>query len=211
MPVSKIDRLRWRLAVALAPKVQHPIAPAGAADTFRALLEGLGHKVSKARGGDPEVSAIISPLFREMPNPYDAKIAVTTIHARTVVREVVKMIDRQTRVTLIGGRRACSTFHFDSAVLPKLQPHRDDEPDIVPPARRISPRSGRDICHYCKTAPGLTMDHVAPLSLGGANLWWNVVSACKKCNVKKGNYAPTCQCDFCLRAVELFLAGYRTA
>lgn len=211
MPVSKIDRLRWRIAVAMAPKVRHPIAPAGAADTFRDLLEGLGHHVASARGGDSEMSALVSPIFGNQPTPFDAKIGVSTTHARTIIREVVKVLDPSVRVTFIPGRRSRSTSFFDSAVLAKLQPHRNDEPDLTIPADRISPRSGRDVCHYCKTAPGLTMDHVVPISLGGANLWWNIVSACKSCNSKKGNLAPVCPCDFCRRTVALFIDGYRTA
>ena len=33
----------------------------------------------------------------------------------------------------------------------------------------------------------LTLDHVVPISRGGETTWENVVTACKKCNNKKGN------------------------
>jgi len=37
----------------------------------------------------------------------------------------------------------------------------------------------------------LTIDHVIPRSRGGMTTWDNVVSACRKCNIKKGNRTPS--------------------
>ncbi len=51
----------------------------------------------------------------------------------------------------------------------------------------------RHRCQYCgkEFAPGLlTLDHVIPTSQGGKTQWDNVVTACKTCNVKKGNRKP---------------------
>lgn len=45
-------------------------------------------------------------------------------------------------------------------------------------------------CQYCNTQPGLaelTVDHVLPRSRGGRSDWLNCVSACARCNKKKGN------------------------
>jgi len=44
-------------------------------------------------------------------------------------------------------------------------------------------------CQYCGRNGGekLTIDHVLPKSLGGRTVWENVVSACRACNLKKGN------------------------
>jgi 5-methylcytosine-specific restriction endonuclease McrA len=44
-------------------------------------------------------------------------------------------------------------------------------------------------CQYCGRNSGerMTMDHVIPKSLGGRTVWENVVSACRACNLKKGN------------------------
>jgi 5-methylcytosine-specific restriction endonuclease McrA len=45
-------------------------------------------------------------------------------------------------------------------------------------------------CQYChKTHPShqLTYDHVIPRSRGGETSWSNVVTACIRCNLKKGN------------------------
>ena len=51
----------------------------------------------------------------------------------------------------------------------------------------------RHICQYCgglfpKTQ--LTIDHVIPQSRGGQDSWENLVLACTKCNVQKGNRTP---------------------
>ena len=42
-------------------------------------------------------------------------------------------------------------------------------------------------CQYCgERVPKLTVDHVIPRRLGGEHRWDNVVSACPRCNHKKG-------------------------
>ena len=49
------------------------------------------------------------------------------------------------------------------------------------------------MCQYCgnKFSYGnLTMDHIIPKSKGGHRIWTNIVSACSKCNNKKGNKTP---------------------
>jgi 5-methylcytosine-specific restriction endonuclease McrA len=48
-------------------------------------------------------------------------------------------------------------------------------------------------CQYCHEyfpPPVLTLDHVIPRSRGGGTRWENVVTACKKCNSRKGNRTP---------------------
>lgn len=43
-------------------------------------------------------------------------------------------------------------------------------------------------CQYCgQTGRNLTVDHVIPKSRGGRTAWENVVVACKRCNLRKGN------------------------
>jgi len=42
-------------------------------------------------------------------------------------------------------------------------------------------------CCYCEGLAN-TMDHVHPTSRGGKHSWMNVVSACKRCNLKKGDH-----------------------
>ena len=45
-------------------------------------------------------------------------------------------------------------------------------------------------CQYCHRhlpSSQLTYDHVVPRSKGGKTSWTNVVTACVRCNLKKGN------------------------
>lgn len=45
-------------------------------------------------------------------------------------------------------------------------------------------------CQYCGVTKDLTIDHVIPRSKGGNSSWKNLVTACKKCNAKKGDQTP---------------------
>ena len=45
-------------------------------------------------------------------------------------------------------------------------------------------------CQYCSTTKDLTLDHLIPRSKGGKSSWNNLVTACKKCNSKKGDCTP---------------------
>lgn len=48
-------------------------------------------------------------------------------------------------------------------------------------------------CQYCgdqKSAANLTLDHILPRAQGGATTPQNLVSACMKCNQRKGNRTP---------------------
>ncbi|MCT7948333.1 HNH endonuclease [Ancylothrix sp. C2] len=56
--------------------------------------------------------------------------------------------------------------------------------------RNILHRDGHT-CQYCGyTGDDLTLDHVHPRSRGGPDTWENIVTACVRCNVKKGNRTP---------------------
>lgn len=45
-------------------------------------------------------------------------------------------------------------------------------------------------CQYCGTSKDLTLDHLIPRSKGGKSVWTNLVTACKRCNARKGNNTP---------------------
>ncbi len=48
-------------------------------------------------------------------------------------------------------------------------------------------------CQYCTDqfpAHELTFDHVVPRSRGGRTSWTNIVTACNRCNLQKGNQLP---------------------
>jgi 5-methylcytosine-specific restriction endonuclease McrA len=45
-------------------------------------------------------------------------------------------------------------------------------------------------CQYCDTIKDLTLDHLIPRSKGGKSTWKNLVTACKRCNSRKGDRTP---------------------
>ncbi|TAE03778.1 MAG: HNH endonuclease [Bacteroidetes bacterium] len=45
-------------------------------------------------------------------------------------------------------------------------------------------------CLYCSATDNLTLDHVLPRSRGGQTTWTNLVTACRRCNSKKGDLLP---------------------
>ncbi|EER95913.1 hypothetical protein BDA96_02G046800 [Sorghum bicolor] len=45
-------------------------------------------------------------------------------------------------------------------------------------------------CQYCSSGDNLTIDHVIPISRGGKWEWENLVTACARCNSRKGQKTP---------------------
>ncbi len=45
-------------------------------------------------------------------------------------------------------------------------------------------------CQYCGAVKDLTLDHLLPRSRGGETSWLNLVTACMRCNTRKGNRTP---------------------
>lgn len=61
---------------------------------------------------------------------------------------------------------------------------------FVPLSRSNVFMRDRYTCQYCgqaRRSPELTLDHIVPRSLGGETCWENIVTACRRCNTKKGN------------------------
>jgi 5-methylcytosine-specific restriction endonuclease McrA len=56
----------------------------------------------------------------------------------------------------------------------------------VPLTRRAVFARDGGRCVYC-TAPATSIDHVVPKSRGGAHVWENVVSCCRRCNHAKAD------------------------
>lgn len=51
----------------------------------------------------------------------------------------------------------------------------------------------RQVCAYCGLRYGmreLSCDHVTPVSKGGKHTWTNVVTACRRCNMRKADLSP---------------------
>lgn len=54
-------------------------------------------------------------------------------------------------------------------------------------------RRDANVCLYCVQifqTRDLTRDHITPLSQGGADVWQNVATACRRCNNHKGGRTP---------------------
>ena len=62
--------------------------------------------------------------------------------------------------------------------------------DIVLSRKNILKRDNHT-CQYCgiRSVP-MTIDHIIPRQGGGEDSWYNLVAACVKCNVSKGNRTP---------------------
>jgi 5-methylcytosine-specific restriction endonuclease McrA len=61
----------------------------------------------------------------------------------------------------------------------------------IPLTRKNIFERDRHTCQYCTyRGEGLTIDHIIPRSRGGCDTWENLVSACVRCNVKKGSRTP---------------------
>jgi 5-methylcytosine-specific restriction endonuclease McrA len=56
-----------------------------------------------------------------------------------------------------------------------------------PVSRREVLRRDNHTCQYCGSGKRLTLDHVVPRSKGGQHTWNNVVTACERCNSRKGD------------------------
>ena len=71
---------------------------------------------------------------------------------------------------------------------------------LTPLAKPLTSEEGRRIlerdryrCQYCaehKHAKDLTLDHILPRAQGGESTPANLVTACVKCNQRKGNRTP---------------------
>lgn len=61
---------------------------------------------------------------------------------------------------------------------------------IVLSRRNVMKRDQHE-CQYCGGHSDLTLDHVIPKSRGGKDRWENLVTACNRCNVRKGNRTPS--------------------
>ncbi|WP_207431133.1 HNH endonuclease [Sabulibacter ruber] len=51
-------------------------------------------------------------------------------------------------------------------------------------------RRDRNRCQYCGSSKNLTLDHLLPRSRGGQSTWYNLITACARCNSRKGDRTP---------------------
>ena len=59
----------------------------------------------------------------------------------------------------------------------------------IPLTRKNILKRDNNTCQYCgKNKSEITIDHILPKDKGGNDSWNNLVVACKRCNMIKGNY-----------------------
>jgi hypothetical protein len=74
---------------------------------------------------------------------------------------------------------------------------RNSERYTPPLNNRTLFRRDANVCMYCAErylTSELTRDHIQPISLGGEDIWTNVVTACRRCNNHKGGRTPEQAC-----------------
>lgn len=88
--------------------------------------------------------------------------------------------------TIVGAER---TFAVPSVV--KLRHHvRRPLPELKLTRRTIFARDNYT-CQYCGTVTKeLTIDHVIPRRAGGQATWENLVTCCRRCNIRKSDKLP---------------------
>ena len=115
--------------------------------------------------------------------------------------EPVRIIWARKALTLVTKGKAIVVVHTDREIYPGIfMPSviRLLEYKFVPirmqtlSRKNIFMRDGYK-CMYCgksSSGEGLELEHVIPRSRGGKNEWVNLVSACRKCNSRKGDRTP---------------------
>jgi len=116
-------------------------------------------------------------------------------HRRLVVllsKERVAFLNQETELqaaAALAGRRLPQ-----GVVIVRLMRNLHVPRRMLRPNRRNLLLRDDHTCQYCfftGVAAELTVDHVVPMSRGGApDRWENLVIACKRCNWRKANHLP---------------------
>ncbi|MEA2063238.1 MAG: HNH endonuclease [Gemmatimonadota bacterium] len=109
---------------------------------------------------------------------------------------------RRALVLVIGGKAEVVEYHdhlyvhsvsqaFRLPCVVRLMRYIHTGRRVISLNRRNILRRDGHRCQYCGTTRvPLTTDHVIPRSLGGDDSWENLVTACVRCNNKKGARTP---------------------
>jgi hypothetical protein len=115
--------------------------------------------------------------------------AAVCLHARDLVswtygEEIMAVKGGYCRLT---GQQSALTLNSIIACRGKVIDPGRSHPPLT---KKALFRRDQHVCLYCGQLcidAELSRDHVKPLSRGGLNCWTNVVSACRRCNARKGN------------------------
>lgn len=104
-------------------------------------------------------------------------------------RAVVLIIKDKAEQVEHNGKMVYENFPLPSVI--RLRQYIRVPYTEIPLTRRHVLQRDEQTCQYCGyQGDDLTMDHVVPRSKGGQDSWDNIVAACVKCNVKKGDRTP---------------------
>ena len=113
------------------------------------------------------------------------------------VRQQVAWTASESTIRVLGGTSqltGCQSFIDLNTIIAVKGAKAKYNQHIIPTlTNRALFERDRHICLYCGDTfkhSLLTRDHVKPKAHGGADIWTNVVTACKACNVKKGCCTP---------------------
>ncbi|MDG1462132.1 MAG: HNH endonuclease, partial [Gammaproteobacteria bacterium] len=97
-------------------------------------------------------------------------------------------------INALSGHRSVIEVNSIIATIGRSSSHADLRNNYVPPVNNKTLfRRDANLCMYCATQfseRDLTCDHIIPVSLGGLDVWSNVVAACRRCNNHKGGRTP---------------------
>jgi 5-methylcytosine-specific restriction endonuclease McrA len=104
-------------------------------------------------------------------------------------RAVVLLLKGKAEPLEDNGRYLFADFPFPTVI--RLRQYVRVPYKEIPLTRRNLLERDRHTCQYCNyRGEQLTLDHVIPRSRNGGDTWENLVTACVRCNVKKGNRTP---------------------
>jgi len=114
-------------------------------------------------------------------------IAVVTVQ-KAMVLSVLEKVSVLADYQFLRVRTVTREFKYPAVV-------RLDEYKNVPYRGVLLTRSNlfkrdNNECQYCGSQRHLTVDHVVPRSKGGDSSWTNLITACHRCNVHKGDKTP---------------------
>ena len=93
-----------------------------------------------------------------------------------------------------SGRQSTLDVHSIVCTLGQSHAHLKQHPSYTPPLNNKTLfRRDAYLCLYCGKQfqpTDLSRDHIKALSRGGADIWKNCVTACKRCNHHKGDLTP---------------------
>jgi 5-methylcytosine-specific restriction endonuclease McrA len=110
------------------------------------------------------------------------------LHVCSWKRAVILLLKGKAETVERNGKELRAGWHLP-LVIRLLYYVKIPHKDIPLTRRNVMHRDGYT-CQYCGKKTDLTIDHVIPRSRGGKDTWDNVVVACLRCNVTKGNRTP---------------------